>query len=108
VIKENKIMSSFFGNQLNMDEWNKTIVFERNHIIFLFNFHINHSVEGYEFRVPNPGEYEIILNSDNAQFGGHGRIDDSITYKTYQKENDSSYYLKVYNTNRTSLVLKRV
>jgi len=108
VIKDNKIMSSFFGNQLNMDEWNKTIVFERNHLIFLFNFHINHSIEGYEFRVPNTGEYQIILNSDDPNFGGHGRIDESITYQTYQKDNDPSWYLKIYNTNRTALVLKRV
>ena len=108
VIKDNRIMSSFFGNQLNMDDWNKTIVFERNHLIFVFNFHINHSVEGYEFRVPNSGEYQIILNSDSKEFGGHGRIDDSITYQTYQKENDPSFYLKIYNTNRTALVLKKV
>ncbi len=66
VIKDNKIMSSFFGNQLNMDDWNKTIVFERNHLIFVFNFHISHSIEGYEFRVPKSGEYKIILNSEQA------------------------------------------
>jgi len=108
VIKDNRIMSSFFGNQLNMDDWNKTIVFERNHLIFVFNFHINHSVEGYEFRVPNSEEYQIILNSDSKEFGGHGRIDDSITYQTYQKDNDPSFYLKIYNTNRTALVFKKV
>jgi len=107
VIKDNKIMSSFFGNQLNMDDWNKTIVFERNHLIFVFNFHISQSIEGYEFRVPGSGEYQIILNSDNEKFGGHGRIDDSISYKAFQKENDPSWYLKVYNTNRTALVLKK-
>ncbi len=28
VIKDNKILSSMFAQQLNMDEWNKTIVFE--------------------------------------------------------------------------------
>jgi 1,4-alpha-glucan branching enzyme len=108
VIKDNRIMSSFFGNQLNMDDWNKTIVFERNHLIFIFNFHINHSVEGYEFRVAGSGEYQIILNSDSTEFGGHGRIDESITYQTYQKENDPSFYLKIYNTNRTAVVLKRI
>ena len=108
VIRENRIMSSLFGNQLNMDDWNKTIVFERNHLVFLFNFHINHSIPGYEFRVPDSGEYRIILNSDSKEFGGHGRIDDLLTYQTFQKENDPGFYLKIYNTNRTALVLKRI
>jgi len=107
-IKKHKIMSSLYGNQLNMDEWNKTIIFERNHLVFIFNFHVNHSVEGYEFRVPTPGIYKIILNSDSAKFGGHNRIDESIKYQTYQKENDSSHYLKIYNTNRTALVLEKI
>ena len=108
IIKENRIMSSMFAQQLNMDEWNKTIVFERNNLFFLFNFHINHSVADYEFRIPKPGKYQIILNSDSKEFGGHGRIDDSITYHTYKKDNDPSNYLKVYNTNRTALIFKVV
>jgi 1,4-alpha-glucan branching enzyme len=107
VIKKHKIMSSLYGNQLNMDEWNKTIIFERNHLVFVFNFHVNHSIEGYEFRVPEPGKYKIILNSDSTKFGGHNRVDDSIDYFTYQKDNDPSHYLKIYNTNRSALVLEK-
>jgi 1,4-alpha-glucan branching enzyme len=108
IIKENRIMSAMYGQQINMDEWNKTIVFERNNLIFVFNWHINHSIPDYELRVPKSGTYKIILNSDRDTFGGHNRIDDTIEYHTYQKENDSSFYLKIYNTNRTALVLKRI
>ncbi|HPE58263.1 MAG TPA: alpha-amylase family glycosyl hydrolase [Bacteroidales bacterium] len=108
IIKENKIMSAMYGQQLNMDEWNKTIVFERNNLIFIFNWHINHSVPDYEFRVPNAGTYRIILNSDNAQFGGHGRIDDNQEYHTFQKDHDPAFYLRIYNTNRTAIVLKKI
>jgi 1,4-alpha-glucan branching enzyme len=107
VIKENNIMSSLFGNQLNMDDWNKTIVFERNHLIFLFNWHISNSIADYEFYVPQGGEYKIILNSDSLEFGGHGRIDESVTYHTFEK-GDNTHYLKIYNTNRTALVLKKI
>ncbi|MEZ5081946.1 MAG: alpha amylase C-terminal domain-containing protein, partial [Bacteroidales bacterium] len=107
VIKENKVMKAKFTQQLNMDVWNKTIVFERNNLIFVFNFHPSHSVPDYEFWIPVSGEYKIILNSDSKEFGGHGRIDDSLIYKTYQKENDAAFYLKIYNTNRTALILKR-
>ncbi|MCB2219147.1 MAG: alpha amylase C-terminal domain-containing protein [Bacteroidetes bacterium] len=107
-IKDNNILSAMYGQQINMDDWNKTIVFERNNLIFVFNWHINHSVPDYELRVPNSGTYSIILNSDGASFGGHNRIDESLEYHTYQKENDPSFYLKIYNTNRTAIVLKRI
>jgi 1,4-alpha-glucan branching enzyme len=108
VVKENKIMSSIFAQQLNMDDRNKTIIFERNNLIFIFNFHTSNSVPGYEIRVPQAGNFEIILNSDRKEFGGHGRIDDKIVYSTYQKEDDPNYYLNLYVTNRTGLVIKRV
>lgn len=108
VIKENHIMSSLFGNQLNMDDWNKTIIFERNHLIFIFNFHVNHSVPEYGFRVPGPGNYKIILNSDAAKYGGHDRIDEDLIYPAFQVEGNPNYYLQIYVTNRTALVLKRV
>jgi len=107
LIKENRILSSMFAQQLNMDEWNKTIVFERNNLVFIFNFHTHNSIPDYEFRVPLAGEYEIILNSDDKKFGGHGRIDGSIQYFTFQKENETSNYIKVYNTNRTAIVMKK-
>ncbi len=108
VIKENSVMKSMFAQQLNMDDWNKTIIFERNNLIFIFNFHVNHSVPDYGFRVPEAGQYKIILNSDAAEFGGHGRIDDSAVYQTFQRQGDSNHYLNLYVTNRTALVLKKV
>jgi len=106
VIRQNRILSSLFANQLNMDNGNKTIVFERNHLVFVFNFHTGNSIPDYEFRVLSPGEYELILNSDDPEFGGHGRIDDKVSFFTYQRDND--HYLKIYNTNRTALVFKKL
>jgi len=107
IIKENKVMSAIYANQLNMDEHNKTLVFERNNIIFLFNFHPFNSIPDYKFPVNKAGEFRIILNSDDLAFGGHGRIDPNVSYVS-SREGDGKEYLKVYNTNRTSLVFKRV
>jgi len=106
-MKENRVMTSMFAQQLNMDESNKTIVFERNNLIFVFNFHTNNSIPDYTFRVPRHGEYRIILNSDNLSFGGHGRIDESISYFTFSDNSGNDAFLMIYNTNRTALVLKR-
>ena len=106
VIKENRVMTSAFGNQLNMDEKNSTIVFERNNLIFVFNFHPFNSVPDYRFPVPVAGEYHLILNSDEPSFGGHGRIDPNTRYITQSAEN--SNILMIYNTNRTAQIFKRV
>lgn len=106
IIKENKVMTSLFGQQINMDEKNKTIVFERKGLIFVFNFHPFNSVPDYTFWVPRHGEYEIILCSDNKAFGGHGRVDESIPYFTFSDPSGNNAFLKIYNTNRTVIVLK--
>jgi 1,4-alpha-glucan branching enzyme len=106
VIKQHKVMTSLFGNILNIDEHNKTIAFERKNLIFIFNFHTNNSIPDYKFPVHRPGEYQIILNSDDLKFGGHGRIDNSVHF--ISKHDGEANKLSIYNTNRTALVFKRV
>ncbi len=101
-IKENKILSTLIAKQLHMDVTNKVIAFERNNLVFIFNFSTGNSIFGYKFYVPQKGTYRIILNSDKKEFGGFGRVDDSIDYST-----DENQQLSVYLTNRTALVLKR-
>jgi 1,4-alpha-glucan branching enzyme len=102
-MKENHVLSSLYAKQLNMDEANKVIIFERNNLIFVFNFSISNSIFGYRFKVPQKGTYRIILNSDKKEYGGHGRVDDTIDYKT-----DELQGLNLYVTNRTALVLKKI
>jgi 1,4-alpha-glucan branching enzyme len=108
LVSENNLLFSDWAKQLNMDDANKTIVFERNGLIFIFNFHISHSIPDYQFVVPEPGDYKIILNTDNSAFGGHGRIDESTVFMTRHSKEDQLHRLKIYSTNRTAVVLKRI
>lgn len=103
MVREEKILSALPAKQLNMDGYNRVIIGERNNLIFIFNFHPERSIPDYRFWVPKEGNYQVILNTDRAEFGGHDRIDESILYPT-MTENRISLYL----TNRTALVLKRV
>jgi 1,4-alpha-glucan branching enzyme len=105
VIDENNVLSSEQARQLNMDDTNKTIIFERSNLIFIFNFHTHNSIPDYEFFVPEPGDYQIILNSDDPEFGGFDRVDKGLTYSTF---GDESNRLRIYVTNRTAIVLKRI
>jgi 1,4-alpha-glucan branching enzyme len=74
------------AKQLNMDEANKVVVFERAGLIFVFNFHTTHSIPDYKFWVPQAGKYEVVLNSDDEKFGGFGRIKPDVEYFTLPEE----------------------
>jgi 1,4-alpha-glucan branching enzyme len=101
-IKENKILASPGVRQIKMDTQNKVIIFERNTLIFIFSFSISNSIFEYKFWAPEKGIYRIILNSDRKEFGGFGRVDDSMDYPTDDDQN-----LSVYLTNRTAFVMKK-
>ncbi|MEO7768456.1 MAG: alpha-amylase family glycosyl hydrolase, partial [Ferruginibacter sp.] len=102
VISENNILSAAPAKQLHMDGHNKVIVYEKNNLIFIFNFSTGSSIFGYQFKAPEKGVYRIILNSDRQEFGGFYRVDDSIDYATNNEQ-----VLSVYVTNRTALVMKK-
>lgn len=103
LMKGQKVLSVPTFNQINMDNQNNVMVFERNQLIFVFNFDVLKSIFGYKFRVPTAGKYTLLLNSDAVEFGGFGRIDPKTEYFTNEKQE-----LSVYLTNRTGLVFKLV
>lgn len=102
--RKHRLMASNPAQQLNMDETNKTVIFERNNLIFVFNFSPSNSIPDYRFRVPKAGNYKIILNSDNTEYGGHERIDDKMSYPTVTLFGE--HFLSVYLPNRVCMVLK--
>lgn len=102
------VLSDQYGRQLNMDEENKTMVFEKCGLIFVFNFHPDRSIPGYRFQVPEPGDYIAVLNTDNPLYGGEGRIDESTKHMTLFDPESGTHWLSVYNTNRTAQVFARV
>lgn len=101
LLNEN-ILSSLPARQINMDEHNKVIIYERNNLIFAFNFHNSHSIPDYRFPSISAGDYNIVLSTDDEYLGGFGRIDTSIKYSTL--ENDM---LSIYLPSRTALVMKK-
>jgi len=102
IIKKNQILNSAAALQIHMDDNNKVIVYDRNNLLFIFNFHPQDSIFGYRFHAPGKGVYHIVLNSDNTEFGGFNRVDNSIEYFT-----DEHQVLSLYLPNRTALVLEK-
>ena len=105
LVKKYELLESLPARQLNMDDINKAIIFERNNLIFLFNFHPSHSIPDYRFYAPQNGKYRVILNTDEAKFGGFDRIDMDMEYPV--TKDDGYQKLSIYLPNRTALVLER-
>ncbi len=91
---------------LYADEENKTVVFERNNLIFLFNWHPVNSLPDYEIPLKQTGDYHILLSTDDERFGGFGRVGTQVRYPSYLI--DGKPYMKLYNVNRAAVVMARV
>ncbi|KAL2094369.1 hypothetical protein ACEWY4_009088 [Coilia grayii] len=65
-----------------VNQEDKVIVFERSKMLFILNLHPTHSYSDYRVPVALPGKYTIKLDSDDVQFGGHGRLAHDTEYFT--------------------------
>ena len=101
-IDDYKLLSASKAIQLHMDAGNKVIIFEKNQLVFIFNFSPTNSIFNYQFKAPQKGTYRILLDSDKKSFGGFGRVDESIDYPT-----DENQLISIYLTNRTALILSK-
>lgn len=87
----------------------KLLVFERNGLYFLYNFHPTRSYEGLVVPVLTDGSYQVIFSSDDNIYGGNDRIDKDYIY---QSENIFGYdyptNIRIYSPSRTMMVLKKL
>lgn len=104
-VKDNDIMNAEPAWMMNADEENKTIVFERNNIIFVFNWGIK-SIPDYEINVRDTGDYKIIFSTDDKYFGGFDNIDKSVIFPSERR--DEQVFMKIYNVSRTATAYIRV
>jgi 1,4-alpha-glucan branching enzyme len=87
-------------------EGDKTIVFERAGLIFIFNFHPHQSYADYRIGVEIPGTYKIVLNTDAEDVGGHNRVDESTRFFTTPMHwNNRQNWTHIYVPCRTAIVL---
>ena len=113
MIKTIKSLHRF--NELPIDVlWDKAddqiLAFRRGELIFVFNFHPTKSYTGYGI-LTEPGSYKIVMNSDNAKYGGFNQIDESQTHYTLpnlESPVPGKEWLKLYIPSRCCFVLKKI
>ncbi len=85
---------------LNMDEENQVMAFERSGLLFVFNWSGTRAIPDYKLPAPKGGEWKVVLDSDEARFGGFARQDHSVHHFT-----DKAQQLSLYLLPRTVMVL---
>ncbi len=91
--------------QLLAHNGDKLLAYRKGSALFVFNFHPTQSFDGYFVPVDEPGEYAVLLSSDDFDFGGQGRVH-RLTY-TAQKQPDGRIGFQMYLPSRTATVLKK-
>ena len=103
ILAGNDVLDADPAQQLNMDNENKVIVFERNNLIFIFNFNVSYSIPDYRFYSNKKGSYQVVLNSDALAFGGYASCDDNVTFTTEPRPEGDQ--LSIYIPCRCAMVL---
>jgi 1,4-alpha-glucan branching enzyme len=91
-----------------INEGDKTVAFERKGLLFVFNFHPVKSFTDYPVDC-TPGTYQLALNTDAPEFGGHDIVKGEETYAStnfHDGENDRNQ-IHIYIPARTGFVLER-
>ncbi len=101
LIKKEKVLSDRKAKVIRVDHDKKIIVFRRGELIFVFNFS-EESLPDYELSDLPLGYWKVCLSSDREEFGGFGRISETMTYET----NDKGSF-KIYLPTYTALVLEQ-
>jgi len=97
---------NFVSKKCNND---KVIIFEKNDCIFCFNFNTAKSFENFQIGVGRPGKYEILLSSDEVEFGGYGNVTKNGEVQYFSKTGDFDgrpNSMKVYMPCRTAVVYR--
>jgi len=82
----------------------KVLAFQRAGLIFIFNFHPDKSYTDYAVEA-FAKEYCLVLDTDSASVGGHGRVAPNQAYVA-KVDRGERVLVKVYLPSRAALVLR--
>ena len=105
---ENKLLSEWPKLLFIHNEF-KLVMFKRNGLYFVYNFHPTKSYEGLSIPVEEDGQFQVVFSSDDSKYGGLDRISKDYIYES--KEifgTDYDYNISIYSPSRTMMVLKQV
>lgn len=106
VIRSQNIYRQWMPDLKSLSRQQQVLAFERDNLVFVFNFSPAHSFSDYLIPVSHGTDYELILSSDDAAFGGQDRVA-HMRYSTFVP-GKKGCFLRLYLPARTALVLRPV
>lgn len=106
--KKEKLAGTQGFQYIRIYEDRKIVVYRKNNLIFLYNFHPENAYESLRFPVNEPGQYRVVFSTDQPEFGGYDRIPDAVYQTTPMDDIDWDQGLTLYVPSRTALVLKKL
>jgi len=103
VVQENHMYVQQMGDLMLHCPREQILVFYRHGLLFAFNFHPEQSAVNLLVPVHQPGEYTVVLSTDDSCYGGWERVQ-HIPYPT--KTFDGKHYVELYLPARTAVVFK--
>ena len=101
--QENNMFNQRMADMLLMKGPEQTCAFYRNGLVFVFNWHFGNSLNNVLIPVHQPGEYTVVLSSDDPKYGGFGNVK-TQTYSS--KVFNGQHFIELYIPARTCFVLK--
>ena len=101
--KKKNLFKQWMADLCLLKEPEKILVFYRKGLLFAFNFHPTNSMTNVLVPIPNDADYTVELSSDDAVYGGWGRVE-HMEYPA--KAFDGRNFVELYLPARTAIVLK--
>jgi len=93
--------------QVKSDQGDLVLAFQRQGLLFVFNFHPTQSYTDYGLPV-DAGKYQLLMNTDQPEYGGHDRIDQKQTYRSQvERSFGLKHKLMLYLPSRTGMVFEQ-
>lgn len=106
LLKEERLLEKKAENRwIHQDD--KILIYTKEDLVFIFNFHPTKSFDGYFVPVGEEGKYKVVLSTDDGAFGGYDRVDKDYQYETYKTPADWIGF-GCYIPSRCGIVLQRV
>ncbi|MDU6063702.1 MAG: alpha amylase C-terminal domain-containing protein [Anaerococcus sp.] len=106
ILKNKQLGNDIF--RLWLDNDRKVIAYRNKDIVYIFNFHPQNSYDSFQVPIHDKGKFKVILDTDDEEFGGLGRISKEFIYESKNLENTDYDGIEIYIPSRTALALKKV
>ncbi|HEY1686495.1 MAG TPA: alpha-amylase family glycosyl hydrolase [Tepidisphaeraceae bacterium] len=95
--------------QLLLHEENKQLIYRRGPLVFVVNLHPTNSYTDWQIPVPDPADYQVVLNTDAQQFAGPGVVKDPEKFPWLNESAGTrKQSLRIYLPARSAQVLAPV